>query len=81
MDKKKNAGKGSTILKLVTEEAQVDRELKLARRVMQAIAEYCRAGNPPTLKDARIVESVVKRAAATLREAINEGQSYTHPRA
>lgn len=79
MDEKKNAGENVT--KLVTGQAQVDRELDLESRVIQAIAEYCRAGNPPTHKDAEIVERVVKRATMTLREAINEGRSYTHPRA
>lgn len=73
MSDKKKPGKGATILNLMTEEAQVAREMELASRVTEAIAAYCRAGNPPpTLKDAKIVESVVSRAAATLREEITK---------
>jgi hypothetical protein len=62
---------GKRVLKLMTAEAQIAREMELTARVIEAIAAYCRAGNPPTLKDARIVERVVARAARTLREELS----------
>ena len=62
--------KDSKVKKLLTAEAQSEREFQLATRIVKAIAEYVRAGNHPTLKDAAIVERIAKNMAATLREQI-----------